>query len=56
MKVIKIKRCFDCPLSAHTYKGDKVFSICESGSNLRHTLDEIEINEPIPKWCPLDDK
>lgn len=56
MKIIKIESCFNCPLSEPILKDDRIVSVCESGSNVLHLKEEIEANEPIPKWCPLDDK
>lgn len=56
MKVIKIENCFNCPLSEHISKKDKIVSICQNGSNIVHTKDEIELDEPIPNWCPLDEE
>lgn len=56
MKVIKIENCFNCPLSEHITKEDKIVIVCQSGSNIANTKYEIEVDEPIPKWCPLDEE
>jgi len=47
MKQIIIKTCLDCP---HYFVGVIKDRIC----NL--TKNELKRGEPIPDWCPLEDK
>ena len=47
MKIILINKCSECP---HYFVGVIKDRIC----NL--TKNELICNEPIPDWCPLEDK
>jgi len=55
MKIIKVKRCLDCPKIIYVKTTNRSFHYCSMGMIIAPPSREIKDILKIPKWCPLED-
>lgn len=55
MKILKVRKCEDCPKVVYVKITKGCYHYCSVGMEIPPPSREIKDINTIPDWCPLDD-